>query len=87
MSASAQAVVLTNEDLLPIIFAFMDPEAFFNNIWDLEPTTRSNLFSAARTCKAFLNPAITLLWRKLESILPVLKLLSAFVLVNDVYVS
>ncbi|KAF8202411.1 hypothetical protein BJ912DRAFT_920776 [Pholiota molesta] len=85
MSASAQAEVLTNEDLLPIIFAFMDPEAFLNNIWDLESTTPSNLFSAAITCKAFFNPAITLLWRKLESILPVLKLLSTFVLVDGVY--
>ncbi|KAF9472852.1 hypothetical protein BDN70DRAFT_886492 [Pholiota conissans] len=73
-----QYQVFRNEDLLELIFSLLDPEAYFGNIWDLEPSTRQDLLSAALTCKAFLPPAMSLLWRMMESLLPLLKLIPSF---------
>lgn len=48
--------------------------------------TRKNLYYAARTCRVFLDPAISALWRVLPSLFPLLKLLPSFQLVNNQYV-
>ncbi|KAF8972788.1 hypothetical protein BDZ97DRAFT_1913259 [Flammula alnicola] len=85
LSSQARTTVLMNEDILEIVFSFFDPVAFFRNVPHIEPSTRKALYSAALTCKSFFNPATTLLWRGMESIIPVLEILPAFVKINDIY--
>ncbi|KJA23498.1 hypothetical protein HYPSUDRAFT_215086 [Hypholoma sublateritium FD-334 SS-4] len=81
----AASKLFQNEDLIPIILSFLDPEAFYGNgIWDMEPSTRKDLRSAALACKSFFQPAISLLWRKLDSLMPILKLISSFVTEDDI---
>lgn len=47
---------------------------------------RRNLIRAALTCKVFLDPALDRLWRAIDTLLPLLKLLPSFQLVGGVYV-
>ncbi|KAJ7476430.1 hypothetical protein FB451DRAFT_1557344 [Mycena latifolia] len=46
---------------------------------------KSALASIARTCKAFTEPALDLLWRELTALLPLLKLLPAMMEASGVY--
>ncbi|KDR66436.1 hypothetical protein GALMADRAFT_147866 [Galerina marginata CBS 339.88] len=48
--------------------------------------SRRNLLWAALTCKAFLEPALDRLWRSLESLFPLLKILPAFIKSDGTYV-
>ena len=87
-SSSTMNPIFENQDVLPIILSFFDPEAFCRGrTWAMQGDTRRNLLSAALTSKAFLGPAISLLWRQLDSVMPLLKLFPNFVSVNDIYVS
>ncbi|KAF8972783.1 hypothetical protein BDZ97DRAFT_1782683 [Flammula alnicola] len=83
--SQARTTVLVNEDILDIVFSFFDPASFFDTTSHVEPSTRKALYSAALTCKSFFNPATTLLWRVMESVIPVLKILPTFVKINDIY--
>jgi len=82
------SLVLVNVDILERIFSFFDP-AFFDDIWDIDRKTRKYLLSAALTYKPFFEPAMNLLWKTMESIIPFLKILPEFVKADDsdVYVS
>ncbi|KAF9525962.1 hypothetical protein CPB83DRAFT_858698 [Crepidotus variabilis] len=82
---SAKELVLANSDLLSICFSYFDPDAFFKDIWEIGTTTRRRLLATALTCKAFFDPAMGLLWRMMESIIPVLKILPTFAKMNDTY--
>lgn len=46
----------------------------------------SSLFHTSLACKAFLEPALDMLWESLDSLLPLLKLLPSFTLVDGQYV-
>ena len=72
-----------NEDVIRQIF-----ESF-----DLQPgsqtavQTRKDLLSAAKACRAFVDPALDALWRVLHSPLPLLLLFPSAEIINDEYVS
>lgn len=63
---SFKAEVLESYELLSVVFINFDPE---------EPGERRSLLSSARVCRAFKRPALDLLWSKLPSFIPILKLL------------
>ena len=72
-----------NEDILHLIFENFD-------LRPGSPTatqTRKDLLSAAKTCKAFVEPALNSLWRVLPSLLPLLLLLPSAEVSNGRYVS
>lgn len=56
------------------------------SIADDSAASPSHLLSIALTCKLFRDPALDLLWRSLDSWMPLLKLLTPFKLVNGFYV-
>lgn len=74
---------LANEDVLHLIFEHFDLQPGSNTI----AQTRKNLLFAAKTCKAFSEPALNLLWRVLPSLLPLLLLLPSAEVTNGHYVS
>ncbi|RDB17086.1 hypothetical protein Hypma_001922 [Hypsizygus marmoreus] len=82
LSNHSPHVALTNFDILTTIFEQFDtgldsPDA---------RGSRRQLCHAARTCKAFLEPALNSLWMFMESFVPLLRLLSAFERNGAVYV-
>jgi hypothetical protein len=54
---------------------------------DSEAQRRKQLLWTALSCKAFSPHALDVLWEKLDSLLPLLKLLPGFQRVDDVWVS
>ena len=75
--------VLDNPYLLRRIFECFIPETSFLD----RPQNKQHLLWAALTSKAFLDPALDSLWSSMVSLVPLLKLLPAFRLVRDTYVS
>lgn len=79
--------IFQNQDVLGVILWFVDERAFgAKQRATLSAETRRSLRSAALTSRAFFNPAISLLWRNLDSIVPLLKVFPSFVFANDIYV-
>jgi len=76
----APSEIFENQDILGVIFEH------FKHDQSLE-ATRKNWRLAALASKAFLEPAMNSLWSSLDSLMPLLKLLPSFVLINNVYVS
>ena len=74
---------LKNHDILSLIFQHFDFQPGSQTVVQ----TRKDLFSAAKTCKAFVEPALDLLWRVLPSLLPLLLLLPFAEVKNGHYVS
>ena len=74
---------LKNQDILGLIFQHFDHQPGLPTV----AQNRKNLLSAAKTCKAFLEPALDLLWRVLPSLLPLLLLLPSAEVENGQYVS
>ena len=72
-----------NEDILHLIFEHFDLQPGSPTIVQ----TRKDLLSAAKTCKAFVEPALNSLWRVLPSLLPLLLLLPSAEVRKDHYVS
>ncbi|KAI0328281.1 hypothetical protein GY45DRAFT_1326547 [Cubamyces sp. BRFM 1775] len=89
--------VLSNVDILDEIFQWFDYELTHGHPLvdlvsfigytpppDVEAVRRRSLASAARVCKAFHDPAIRVLWRQLESLLPLFSLIgSSFAKVQE----
>lgn len=48
---------------------------------------RSSLISLARCCASWRDPALDIIWVRLSSIVPLLKLIPSVVLKNGIYVS
>lgn len=78
---SAQESVLFSDDLISEIFEYLtiDPR-FVQSGFDPENykklrETRGHLLGVALVCRSFREPALDLLWRSMESIIPLLKLL------------
>lgn len=65
-----------NADVLHIIFGHLDDPA--------EPSNQRGkaLVNAAMTCKNFYQPALRVIWRKLDDLFPLFKLFSSFVMVR-----
>ena len=61
-----------------MIFSHFDPEA----VWNLEHENKRMLASLAVVCRDFHQPAVRILWRTLDTIFPLLELLSTFVKVR-----
>jgi hypothetical protein len=80
---SSGFVALSNEDILGLIFQEVD--AFFCEK-DLKKRNQSLLW-AAQTSKAFFRPAVSVLWRMIRSLVPLLKILPQFKTSNSVHVS
>ena len=72
-----------DEDVLHLIFEHFDLQPSSSTIVQ----TRKDLLSAAKTCRAFLEPALNSLWRVLPSFLPLLLLLPSAEVRNNRYVS
>lgn len=81
---SPRESAMENQDILGEIFNIIscDLEEPGNVAWQ----TRKTLFSAARTCRIFLDPALDALWRVLPSVFPLLRVLNSFQLVNNQYI-
>lgn len=71
--------VLFNSDILSLIFAHFD-------LVEDPMVYRKSLYWAALTCKAFTEPALDVLWRSMNSLIPLLKLLPKLFLIEDEYV-
>ena len=82
-----------NEDILHLVFEHFDlqPGSHFDHQPGsptiLRAQARKDLFSAAKTCKAFVEPALNSLWRVLPSLLPLLLLLPSAEVRANHYVS
>ncbi|GBE88731.1 hypothetical protein SCP_1401360 [Sparassis crispa] len=63
---------LESLDILEEIFQYYSPA----NMWEIE--NRRDLARAARVCRAFADPALNVLWRSLEDMLPALMLFPSF---------
>ena len=74
-----------NDDILHLIFEHFDLQPACDSPRTTQ--TRKNLLSAAKTCKAFVEPALNLLWRVLPSLSPLLLLLPLAKIINNHYVS
>ena len=72
-----------DEDVLHLIFEHFDLQPSSSTVVQ----TRKDLLSAAKTCRAFLEPALNSLWSVLPSFLPLLLLLPSAEVRNNRYVS
>ncbi|KAJ6631788.1 hypothetical protein B0H10DRAFT_1975198 [Mycena sp. CBHHK59/15] len=71
---------LKNSDLLEEILRHLGTAESTMKTW-----TRRYLYSVALTCKSFSYSAVKLLWRRLDNLLPLLRLLPSFALDGRVY--
>ncbi|KAI0656461.1 hypothetical protein C8Q70DRAFT_935681 [Cubamyces menziesii] len=91
-----QPCVFSNADILDEIFEWFDYEHIhghslvdtithtgYDTSMDVEIARRRSLASAARVCKAFQEPALRILWRQLESLMPFFILLPSFKKVQE----
>ena len=74
---TAKKSFLKNPDLMAMTFSHIQVK---------DDEKRRCLFNAALTCKDFLDEALDALWEKLDSMLPLLKLLPALQVEDDTYV-
>jgi len=84
-SSSAQPPFHSNPDILEEICEYLAIEDDFTHSVDVS-LSRRDLLSVALTCKAFVEPALNRLWRSLDSLFPLLKILPAFVQSDGTYV-
>ena len=70
-----------NQDILSLIFQHFDLEPGSQTV----AQSRKDLFSAAQTCKAFVEPALDSLWRVIPSLLPLVLLLPSAEVINRQY--
>src|ERR1700678_2444403 len=83
---------LMNTEVLHLIFEHFDLQLQIGS-HSVAQTTRNlaqirkDLLSAAKTCKAFVEPALNSLWRVLPSLLPLLLLLPSAEVEGGYYVS
>ncbi|KAH6901966.1 hypothetical protein BKA70DRAFT_1405301 [Coprinopsis sp. MPI-PUGE-AT-0042] len=75
--------VLSNEDLLDIIFGYVRGGAQYDNVDTDNP--KQCLLHLALTCKTFLESALNALWHTLPALLPLFKVLPSLALVDEIY--
>ena len=74
-NVTAKNSFLKNQDLMAMTFSYLQGN-----------DDRDCLLNAALTCKDFLDVALDKLWEKMDSLVPVLKLLPALQCENECYV-
>ncbi|KDR85791.1 hypothetical protein GALMADRAFT_218880 [Galerina marginata CBS 339.88] len=83
---ASQEAVLENFDLLENIFSFFEPPSDVSSAsWALSLPGRQALLNAALTCKVFVDPAMDILWRSMDSLTPLVKILPTFVMIGTEY--
>ena len=75
----------SNPDILNEICEYLHDEE--DDSSGLAHTGKQNLLWAGLTCKAFLEPALDRLWRSLDSLFPLLRILPSFTQSDGTYVS
>jgi len=85
VSRSTRFPFHTNPDIFDEICDYLSYDYDF----DADEISRSkqNLLWVALTCKAFLEPSLDRLWKQLDSLFPLLKVLPAFTQSDGTYVS
>ncbi|KAF9041382.1 hypothetical protein BJ165DRAFT_1488635 [Panaeolus papilionaceus] len=76
--------LLNNRDVLTAIFDFLQVTSDMKS--EERSETRKALIAAAKSCNAFSEPALDVLWHTLPSMLPLLRLLPSFVSYEGVHV-
>ncbi|KAJ6517707.1 hypothetical protein DFH09DRAFT_1373595 [Mycena vulgaris] len=85
LAPSPQNQCLRNSDLLEEILRHMRmPDSSSSPSSDLRRFRRS-LYAVARTCKSFSSSAVKILWRRLDNLFPLLRVLPSFELNGGVY--
>ncbi|KAF8064856.1 hypothetical protein FPV67DRAFT_158127 [Lyophyllum atratum] len=74
-------ITLMNFDTLTKIFEFVDTGLDSSDI----KLSQKRLLHLSLTCKAFLDPALDSLWRSMNSILPLLRLLPTLEVIDGIY--
>ena len=69
-NVTAKDSFLKNTDLMAMTLSHLQANVEYNKRWEC-------LLNAALTCKDFLDVALDALWEKMDSIVPLLKLLPA----------
>ena len=74
------------DDVTAKTFFLKNPELKAITFSHLQTEKRRCLLNAALTCKDFLDVALDVIWEKLDSMVPLLKLLPGLQLESDAYV-
>jgi hypothetical protein len=83
-TASPIMNVLRNLDLLELIFSYL---AIPNTKFPIEKRlSKTGLLRAGLTCKGFFEPAMNLLWYRMESFLPLLLVIPSVTERGEIYV-
>ena len=77
----------SNPDILDEICEYLHDEQDTQLDAEAARVSRRNLLWVALTCKAFLEPALDRLWRSLDSLFPLLRILPSFTQSDETYVS
>lgn len=76
---------------MPCILPVLQDPKFLSQVFHIiensTGSSKQDLLWAALACTMFRDPALDALWRSLDTVLPLLKMLSFFKLSNGVYVS
>jgi len=80
----AKDELLTNGDVLSQIVSFLVPDLAGTR--DSLKASRKELLNVALACSSFKDPALDALWRSLESLVPLVRLISGVALVDQKYV-
>ena len=81
---NAKKSVLKNQYLMTMAFSHLQLVQVDSET--IDKTNRQSLLNAALTCKDFLDVALDELWKRMDSFLPVLKLLPALQFEDDSFV-
>lgn len=79
--------VLTNPDILELILENLCMDRVWEYQADEVVIRRRVLAAAALTCRAWMEPALDRLWRSLDKLFPLFKLLPAFYRSDSTFVS
>jgi len=76
----------SNPDILGEICEYLAPNDNLEEDPEYIQECRQNLSWLALTCKAFLEPALDRLWRSLDTLYPLFKILPAFIKTDGTHV-
>jgi len=85
LTRTAKSDLLSNSDVLAYLFAFLEPDGIVDRERLVE--ARKDLLSASLVCSSFRDPALDCLWRFLDSLVPLLRLLPGIKQNGKTYVS
>ena len=80
---TTQEEALSNRDILTLVFESLFPPA----VGPPDKATRTFLRDLALLCRSFSEPALDCLWKEMDSLVPLIRLLDSAVVVDGAYVS